>query len=636
MTVEPESPNSFDGGEGRISKSSVLWILVADAAYAPVPLLIWVATRHASPWFITGIWYVTFGLMQAAIAQARPLSGDSSSSSRLHIVNYVAQVRPRYLLALIFFRMDWAIFALAITYADPKILTVMLEFWPVIFALATMTGFWQSRVIDSASSEEEQSNQSIYDIIIWMSIAGFGVSLAIFSEGGTVTFWETTSVIGILLGGVVLVLHSCAVLTGILLGQDSRTEAIGRDPTQVTMAGRAAVRTILGVGFLIATFVSRSAGTVHWHAISLAVLLGMLTAAGSWALAHANHLAIAISQRRSAQINSLFYLVPIGALSLLVWLGDSNLERPELLIAGVAGVVAVNMVLHLDPEGTRDRTGPQSVGLGFRAIVLALWGAGVAVLFREDWLPALWSEWSVGKYWEMMGICTTVFVLILSFRQSRLADLRARMDEKVLRLHTQVLHLVGIEAISPEEGKCVLDWLRSLDTAVRRPEIADNYMKARSVLAQRMQSANSRTATENLAVVMSDLDVFTNLRQQSRNFTETATMIVFATVIFMLAILGRPSGIEEPFTAFTTDVVTMAIAAAIAFMVFDLVDKRRETDVRLLRRTSTWSQVHYRHPDGYHLELRAYGDTAADRWIASTLGAGVFILFVILLARKWI
>lgn len=633
----PDIHASSDSERKRESRSSVLWMLVADAAYAPVPLLIWAATRDSSPWLVTGIWYLTFGLAQAAIAQLRPLPSSSSSPSRVRIVDYAAQVRPRYLIALIVFRMDWALFAFAVTYTDPKIVTVILEFWPAMFALATSTRMWQRRVAARASSdEEEESSQTIGDIILLMFIAGLGVSLAVFSESGTLTFWKTSSFAGILLAGVVLLSHSSAVLTGILLGRDIRRKTGSEgDPTQITMAGRAAARTVLGIFFLLAATATGSWETLNWLALGLATLLGAVTAGGSWALAHANHLAIEVSQRRSAQINSLFYLVPVGALGLLVWLGESELERPELLVAGVAGVVAVNMVLHLDPEGTRDRAGAMSGGHGFRAIVLALWVAGVAVHFRDDWLPSSWSEWTVQGYWGMMGVCTTVFVLILSFRQSRLAELRARMDEQMLRLHDRVLRLVGIGVLSAEEGESVASWLRQIDTARRPPDIADNYLSARSTIARRMESTTSRTASENLAEVVSDLDVFTNLRQQGRNFAETAAMTLFAAVTIILAVFLRPSGVVAPLAAFATDVVTMAIAAAFAFMVFDLVDKRRETDAPLVRGASRKIQKRYGHPAGWHLELHAYSDTATDRWIAGTLGAGVFALFTIMLALKW-
>ena len=523
-------------------------MLAAAAAYAPVPLLVWTATRHMSPWLITCIWYITFGLAQAVIAQIRSISTGSSPNSRIHIFDYAAQARPRYLAALVIFRMDWALFALAVVYIDPKIVTVILEFWPVMFALATSTRLWQRRVIARVDSEQgESDNRAIRDIVLLMFFAGLGVSLAIISEGGSVIVWQTSSLVGILLAGWVLIFHSGAVLTGILIGQDSKAKAgFSGDPTQITMAGRALARTILSIVFLFIAIVTGSLTPITWFAVILAIVLGLVTSLGSWALAHANHLAIKISQRRSAQINSLFYLVPVAAVALLVWLGESDLKRPELLVAGAAGVIAVNMVLHLDPEGTRDRTGPMSGGHGFRAIVLALWIAGVAVRFRDDYLPPSWSEWSVRGYWEMMAVCTTVFVLILSFRQSRLAELRVRMDERMLRLHDQVLRLVRIQVLSKEDGESVAERLRRIDTARRPPQIADNYLDARSILARRMETTTSPTEADHLATVMNDLDVFTNMRQQARNFAETAAMMLFSAVTVMLAILFRPNGLETP------------------------------------------------------------------------------------------
>lgn len=54
----------------------------------------------------------------------------------------------------------------------------------------------------------------------------------------------------------------------------------------------------------------------------------------------------------AAQINTIDYLVPIGALLLLFVFADTTIERPDFLIIGAALVLLVNITL-IKPKGGR-------------------------------------------------------------------------------------------------------------------------------------------------------------------------------------------------------------------------------------------------------------------------------------------
>ncbi len=87
--------------------------------------------------------------------------------------------------------------------------------------------------------------------------------------------------------------------------------------------------------------------------VALSVLAGCLVAVGTYTFYVANHLAIEHDPSTAVRINSIYCLVPVGALIALWVTGTALVARAEMLIVGAAGVIAVNMVLHLDPDHAR-------------------------------------------------------------------------------------------------------------------------------------------------------------------------------------------------------------------------------------------------------------------------------------------
>lgn len=371
-----------------------------------------------------------------------------------------------------------------------------------------------------------------------------------------------------------------------------------------------------------------------YSGLGFAAVAAITYVCGGWCFAHANHLSMDAHGKEGARINTLFYLVPVLSLLLLAALTDTTIERPDLLIAGAAGVVAVNMVMHLDPEGVKQRT-HRSGGHGYAALVLALWAMGAAVLFRDDWLPTSWQVWSVVEYWGMIGVCATVFTLILSFRQSRLFQRQIEMDASILRLNQKVELLAECGDLTQADKTEAIDLLCKLDKAPDPKDLYVPYLTARKLLVRRMRAQTDPEAIKRFSELVADVEVLANLRQQGRNFAEVTVLTIFAGLTVVLAVAARPIAGAEPFASWVHDTTSMVIATAFAFLGFNLIDKLREADAPTLRRVSSSAMAKYGQPSGWRLELVAFRSRKPDRIIASSLGALLLVGAVVMLGFKW-
>ena len=92
----------------------------------------------------------------------------------------------------------------------------------------------------------------------------------------------------------------------------------------------------------------------------------------------------------------------------------------------------------------------------------------------------------------------------------------------------------------------------------------------------------------------------------------------------------------EPFAGWVHDTTSMVIAAAFAFLGFDLIDKRREADAPTLRQVTPLARTVYGQPPGWRLELVSYRDQSTDRLVASLLGSILLVGAVVMLGIKWL
>ena len=408
----------------------VYFMFGAVGCYMSLPLAIYWGVQATSPPLFTAVSYLlSFGIYTAAIQLAAAIPESGTGESGLKIVRLLSAVEPRYLLSVTALKCDWFLFTAAITLAPAAVVTILFELWPVLYAVLCLSGWWRTRMLDG----EDLDRSAAVTTLGFMSVGTAGVTLAVLSDAGSQA-WSWAATAGVAMAVLAAAMTASSTSAEQMMGKHQRWNQT-LNATHVSAAGNALSKALLGGLMLLGvTLWQLTDGTleVSWAGLWWATAAAALHTGGTWLFQHANHLAVRNERQNAPQINSLFYLVPVGAVVLLTWLTDSAVARPALLICGLAGVVTVNMVMHLDPEGA-GQWAHLAGGHGFKALVLAVWVCGTAVVLRGYWLPARWQAWSVAEYWGMVGVCATVFVLMLSFCQSQLGERRRVMDRLTLR-----------------------------------------------------------------------------------------------------------------------------------------------------------------------------------------------------------
>ena len=541
-------------------------------------------------------------------------------------------IKPVYIIGAVAGRMGWLLFAASLTLSEPVVTTIVFEFWPVFFAVFTLSRFWRALMFDGQRVQRSEASRTL----LLLAVGGVGVSLTVLSDASAAT-WSVSDFWGVLFAVLSAVAAAGGGIVEQMMPVDPKRSIGSSNPTDVSAAGAAVAQLLIGSAIVAVALVwwpLSSVVRLGWGGVLCAVGAAVVQISGNWLFQHANHLARSQEGQASPRINSLYYLTPVGAALLLLWLADTDILRWDLFVAGTAGVIVVNMVLHLDPEGA-EQSASGSGGQGYRALILSLWAAGAAVLFRDDYLPEVWRVWSVVEYWAMIGVCATVFTLILAFRQSRLAELRRDMDALMLQVHQRIAFMGECGDLSQQDADEAAGWIQQIDTARKPHELSEAYFDLRKLLLNRMDAHADRDHAERLSRLLADVEVLVNLRQQGRNFTELAVLNLLAYLTVALAITARPASEMAPFASWVHDTTAMVIAAVFSFLAFDLMDKRRNADSPTLCQVTDQARQLYGQPPGWRLELVAYRDRAAERVLASLLGVVLLVGAVIMLGIKW-
>lgn len=585
------------------------------------------------PLVFVGTWYVIGAIVHGIGMQV--LRRDEREDKIPVVVVDVRSVMPLYFWSLALLRAEWFIFAAAIALAPAVTVTIIFESWPVVFALLTFTRWWRNKMLEG----EDLDRSAAISTLALMTVGVSGVALVILSEVQAIS-WTLLSLVGIILA----IFATIATATGGIVSQVLGATHKGHDrndgstetahiSTSAEALGRGIIGCLILLIFLFWWLVGGSA-SVSWAGVIYATVTSLVHVIGNWFFQHANHMSRTVFRQRGARVNSLFYLVPAVAIVLLQWRADTEITRLDFLIIGVAGVVAVNMVVHLDPEGAHQRALAAGAH-GYKALVLALWLCGAGIVLRDDWLPNSWVVWSVVEYWGMIGVLATVFTLMLSFRQSRLGDRRREMDRLTLHLYQRFEIMRESGDLSRWAALLAVGRLQRVDTANAPEVLRTEYLRLRRALLTVRALDSDLKSIENRRKALADVETLVNLRQQGRNFAELAALTMFAAVTVALTITARPDGNPAEFAGLAHDTASLVVAATFAFLGFDLIDKRREADAPLIRRVTSEAHGSHRQPSGWRLELVAYSDHGGDRVIASLLGLVMLVGAVAMLGVKW-
>ena len=339
-------------------------------------------------------------------------------------------------------------------------------------------------------------------------------------------------------------------------------------------------------------------GPVVW-----VIVVGIAVALGAIAFRYAN------LQTTNLGVNAMQYVLPVLALVWLASFATVTVMRPEFLWVGATAVISVNALINFRSE---DRA-------GFKWLILSLLAFGFVVYMRDEWfahIPGYGWFPGFGDYYAVLGAGATVFVLILSFRTSRL---NARTTSEAQQTHMLCQQLVGLP-VGNDIRVALLNHVRTIDTTrdITKLEEAYNY-----VTDQIEQAGLDRSET---AELQGSLNTLVSSKQRGRNLAELIVLVMLAFLVAGLAVFARTEAQAWP--ALVGDVVSMLLASVVTFMTVHLFDRRSERDYPLITdagkvtfRTATRTEEHNR---------------MVEQTISVGIGFAIIGIYIWLMAVKWL
>ena len=487
-------------------------------------------------------------------------------------------------------------------------------------ALVTViTGGWLILFVAYRKQHDPRYQRMTGQHWLLLSIAMAGVALVTFSQAGGITTeggWR-------LLWGVLLAAASAVCGSwisfrfrlGIELYHDRYSMSDISDTRRDELACVLAVSIVTSVasilsGLLIGLTVfpgDTGPGTHLGGFVSTPVVwliaIGIVSALGNIAFRYAN------LEATNLGVNAMQYLRPVLSLVWLAVFATITVYRTDFLWVGAAAVIAVNALINFRSE---DRA-------WFKWLVLSPLGFGFVIYMRDEWfthIPGYGWFPGFGDYYGVLGAGATVFVLILSFRTSRLTARTASEEQQTYILWRR------LDALSTDKQtrRVLLNHVQTIDTTrnIGELEHAYNY-----VTDQIEQAELDRSEA---AEMQGNLDTLVNSKQKGRNLAELIVLVMLAFLVAGMAVFARTE--TQAWPALVNDVLSMLLASAVTFMTVHLFDRRSERDLPLITGAG---KVMFR-----TVKTDAKHNPRVEQTTTVGIGFAVIGIYVWLMAVKWL
>ncbi len=312
-------------------------------------------------------------------------------------------------------------------------------------------------------------------------------------------------------------------------------------------------------------------------------------------------------------INAIGYSTPALTLLWLFLFWNIEVERPGLLIIGTAAIVTANLLINFEAE----------IRFGFKALILSLWGCGAFVYLRDDilrTLPVGW-EWPKGDvYLGALAMSATVFILLLSFRVTRLVGRTRDEDNAIIRLFHDVDLMARRNVIDTSIRQHILD----VDGAHNPEDLQAAYHRARTGLSEAAANASSNDRTR-LADAEAQLNIVVHSRGHGIEFGELFALVIFGGITVFLALASRPEVLG--WAGFLFEAFAVLFSAVMVFLVISVWDLQGERTARVLQKGGFGE---------YQIAFRDAGNRSFERWISAIIGMAIIVAYSYLLWQKWL
>ena len=304
-------------------------------------------------------------------------------------------------------------------------------------------------------------------------------------------------------------------------------------------------------------------------------------------------------------INAMRNMTPILSLVWLALFSTINVPSPDLLVIGALAVFSTDILIDFQAEKQ----------MGFKSLVLALWACGGIVYLRDRiagdfrWLTV------EPHYYGLLTLTATVFILILSFRRSRLAERTNNEAEVGLSLTSKLEDLVT-KGVLPKD---VFEDLHTIDTTSQMEDLEHAYTSIRSKLLKEAASAH-------ISELIRELNLLTYSKQQGRHYMELAVLYIFSLITVGITLTTRPDAVA--WSGFLIDMFAMLFSSAVVFMTFTIVDQGADRAFPILDNRSLAVQFK-------HIRSGARSSTLQRR-VAVGIAAAIATTYSGMLYLKWI
>ena len=666
----------FKTEAARIDAKAISLVGAAAIASSLVPLMVDIATSTRTPLTVgCGIFvgYLAYNILLRKIKYA-----DAELSYRSIMQRYGSGQVP-YLQSLVLYVAavanvtGYIMYSWSTSYIDTAVTAAVYEFWPI-------TWFVAMRYIDRSRHQKTDPTTVPFSTRILLILGAMALIPLVYSTQmpASASGPAGISAIGVILAVLAPILGGIGALNLLLVDRimygASPTmvddwEVIqrlqeDRDSGSISKAQYGKKHALVGESIITAiqvivrlsvlpfvlmlAIVERGSplGLVSWEMFG-GILTGLLLVgpAGIW-LRRA-HL---ISENR--EVISLQYLVPILSLAWLGLFREISVPQLDLLIFGTIAVVAINMLINVDPEAAdeavRSRESDEGTGyrtedstaasdrsaiqgrLSLKALVVSLVGFGMFVYYREDLLPGGDFSWIPGDYWAVLSLASTVFALLLAFRITRIEGLLNAENLRTFDIIRRIEQLPSVIFVEHGDGsrKDLINRVRELNHATSLDDYRTAYYRCRRAIAllegsqtalhEDSQGANSMA----IADVSRDIDALAHGRQHGREFAERLALWLIGITIVMvsLALPIQPSGWAQMLSEF----FVIVLSSVVVFLLFHLADLRRSRSDELLMEkkdldseSPEWQEL----PEGLFVRFR---NRRSLRWQRAFAGLIVF------------
>lgn len=516
----------------------------------------------------------------------------------------------------------YALFAWSTTYVDTAVSTIVYETWPILYMTLLV------RLGTQTDGRSRYNRLSIVDYSL-CGLAFLGLAYVTLSTS-SIQGASSNTHIGYQSFGLILAIGAAGIASlnafNFQWGCDLRQYLPRRVAPQGTkdIEELACVMIAFALSSLLVLPGSIGLGLATSGGISVrSSLISCLAGAGLLSIGSVCFRSANL-QTKDPAINALSYTAPVVALGWLAIFSDIDVANKEFLVIGTTAIVAMNLLLNVDPEEAVD----DADRLGFKGLVASLWLFGAVVHSRDSWLTLDRLVWSTDQFWGVLALSATIFTLILSFRVNRVANRTFTEDQQTASILRKLENfrregLIDLRAIDQFASI-------SLTTA---EGLRDVYDDVRSSIYSARRSCG--WARDDLLSVEIELDMLIYSKQRGREFGELVAIISLGLITVGIAILSRPP--LEGWSGFLAEMFVMIFCSTIVYLIVNLADLRRERFARVFRsrKLSTESQSD-RSGSDYSVNLHQEDVLRLDSVVALIVSVAVVGAFGYVFLEKWL